>query len=378
MTKALDERLLQKTYELKKKFDSTLDLKSFEQKLNDYEAKRKDVMNTTNTGWGLEAYRNDLYVDELYSQIASDKQTLISKLPWSHGDWLMTWDVEVTIKWETGNFQLATEPTGSWQVFGDSLVANTEMATWRVTIPIKWLTQQIFISRDLVTKSTDERLLETIRERIISSARRTIDYILINGDSTTTSQNINAAWGSPSSTNAYYGYSSSIRKEGIDNGVVGSGTYSRTNTLLPMLNLIDRYASVSEDLLWVMPYTMWNKTKMLSEYSTIDVIWQMAGNVNANLKQVEGIEAYVTENFPNLTDTNGKTNVTSSNNTKGSLAIFYKPAVQYGFGQAMYLGNPFETFAGFFWDAGIYFGSTVTNEEAGLDKSTALGANITI
>lgn len=117
---------------------------------------------------------------------------------------------------------------------------------------------------------------------------------------------------------------------------------------------------------------------MLSEYSTIDVIWNMATNQNNWLRQAEWIEAYVTENFPNLTDSTGRINATSSNNTLGSLALLYKPAVQYAFWQAMYLWNPFETFAGFFWDAGMYFGSTVTNQEAWLDKSIALGANITI
>lgn len=375
---SVDKRLLSKVYDMKKRVlgNAATDLNTLEHKLNEYETRRKDVMNTENIGAGLEAYRPNLYKDELYSQIANDQETLISKLPWSHGDGMQTGSVDVTIKGETDDFVLSTEPTGNAEFYA-GLVANTTMATWRVSIPIKLYTQKLFVSRELVNKSTDENLLESVKQQIMSSARRTIDKLIINGDNTATSQNINTAGAAPTAGSYFLGVETSIRKEGIENGIITDTTLARS-TLYKMKDVIARYASRTWDLMRVLPYRIYSKLQQFSEYSTMDAIGNLATNRNAVFNQAEGIMAYVTETFPQLTNSDAKVSATTSNNTKGSLALLYKPAVQYAFWKEMFLSITHETAEGFFIDAAIEFGSTIVNGEAGLDNSVAVAWNITL
>ena len=53
------------------------------------------------------------------------------------------------------------------------------------------------------------------------------------------------------------------------------------------------------------------------------------------LSKVWGIDKLVARDFPALTNTSGLVDATAGNNTKGSFAVIWKPAVQYGFGQPL-------------------------------------------
>jgi len=381
MEKLLDPRLWEVVGKLKMATDKTTDLSALEAKLEEYEVRKKEykkkanVMSSSETGAWAELVRSNLYVDELYSQIASDEASLIGKLPWSHGDNHRAASISVSIKGEVGKFTNATEYQTT-DSFYDGWTATTNMATARLTLPLKTLENKIGLSIEDVQYAVDENLLETVKKQIVLAARNTIDDVIINGDSAT-SGNINYVGWTPTSTNAYLSYDNSIRELGISNTIVGSGTFSRTNNFLTMLNKIDRYANKTSDLLWVMSNTMYNKANFLSSYSTQDVYWPQASVFTGRVKSFEGIEAHATEHFPNLTQSDGKINATSGSNTLGSFALLYKPAIQYAFWIPMRIFVS-ERAKGFLIETNMSFGFNTANETAGLDKTVWLSANVTV
>lgn len=227
-----------------------------------------------------------------------------------------------------------------------------------------------------MTYATD-RLEAIIRERINRSAGETIDAYIINADSTASgSGNVNGTYsGTP-----YFvqGSADGIRKVGIANTGVSVGTITSAQ-YLAVKDVIDaRFQGELDNLLFIEPANVYNKSLALSEVITADKFGPNATISKGVLAKIWNIDILVSKHFPALTNTSGLVDATSGNNTKGSFACVYKPAIQYGFGKPLQIEVGRVLGKGVKIVATFEFGFAIVNDKAGLGKTVGLGINATV
>lgn len=333
------------------------------------EKKANEVMNTTATNFGTELIPTNVLSDPMLD-LVGNYSMLLPLLPWNHGNNMAISEM-VPIVWEADLFQGNTE----WTTWAGSLTpANHWPATDKVTIVQGQYITTVDVSKRELNYATD-RLEAIIRERVNRAAARTIDAVIINGD-TATSGNVNGAY----DADAYFAQADNgIRKLGIANTAVSVGTLKADSFLALKAELWDGYQSDLNNLLFIAPSSVYNKAMLLDEVITIDKFWPNATISTGVLAKVFNIDMLVARDFPSLTDSTWKVDWTTPwNNTKGSFACVYKPAIQYGFGQPLeievwrVLGKGIKIVATF------EFGFAIANGKAWLGKTVALWVNVSL
>ena len=77
------------------------------------------------------------------------------------------------------------------------------------------------------------------------------------------------------------------------------------------------------------------KSLAFDEVITVDKFGSQATINSGVLAKVWNIDKITARDFPALTTATGAVSETTEQNTKGSFAVIYKPAIQYGFGQPL-------------------------------------------
>lgn len=332
------------------------------------EQKANEVMHTTNTGFGAELIPQNVVLDPALDLLPK-YSTLINMLPWNHGN-NMPISAKVPVVWEanlfSGNTEWTTWPCGSTPV-------NMWPATWEVTIIQGQYIFSVAISYREVEYAVAD-VIAIVRDRINRSAWRTVDASIINSDSASTG-NINGTFVST----AYYAQNpAGIRKVGIANGAVSVGALT-SGSLLSVKSVIDAgYQADLNNLLYIMPANVYNKALGIAEVITMDKFGPNATIVTGILAKAFGIDVFVARDFPALTDATGVVSATSSDNTKGSFACLYKPAVQYGWGQPVRLYLKECPWKWYEIIATMDFGFAIANNIAGLGKTVGLWVNVTL
>ena len=332
------------------------------------ETKANEVMNTWATNFWTELVPTNVMADPLLDMLGNYSR-LLPMLPWNHGNNMAISEI-VPIIWEANLFQANTE----WTTWAWSLTpADNGPMTDKVTISQWQYITTVDVSDRELTYATD-RLEAIIRERVNRAAWETIDAVIINGDSAS-SNNINWTY----SASAYYTQGDNgIRKIGIANTVVNVWTLT-SSSYLAVKNVLDpRYQGELNDLLFIEPSNVYNKSLALAELITVDKFGPNATISSGVLAKIWNIDVLVSKYFPSLTASTWAVSTTSASNTVGSFACIYKPAVQYGFGKPLQievgrvLGKGIKIVATFeFWFA-------IVNNKAWLGKTVGLWANVTV
>lgn len=341
-----------------------------------------DPMSTSNTGYGAELTNAVQYKDELYSMVIEDKQNIFGQLPGNHGE-VNAPSVQVSVKGKVDKFKGGSERTSISSNYFETLNSNNSMATDKVTIGIKKYSTMIAISKEELQYSTDRSLFSTIQNKIVQAAARTQTAALFNGDTQTNTATGNVNHkdsGTPVSldtTQYYLKNDNGLRKLGITNGKIGGAVAFDSSVYKEMQTQIGDYASDYENLMRVLGNTTGVNAKYVPGYREVQQIGQdLATLRNGRLPAyIEGIEAYYTTEMPKLVNTDGyvlQGTTATANNTQGSLLLFYKPAVQFAFGMPMQIVTH-ETSGDFLIDVSMWFGFTVANAQAGLDKTVSYG-----
>ena len=334
------------------------------------EAKANEVMHTTNTGFGSELIPTNVKLDPALDMLPK-YSSLINLLPWNHGN-NMPISAKVPVIGEADLFSGNSEwTTGAYSI----TPAKEWPATGEVTITQGQFIFTIALSYREVEYSVAD-IEAIVKERINRSAWRTIDALIINADDTASgSGNVNGTYsGSPYFTQQDNG----IRMIGIANTWVSVGTFTSAS-LLAVKNVIDAwYQADLNNLLYIMPANVYNKALALSEVITMDKFGPNATIVQGVLAKAFGIDILVARDFPALTNTSGLVDGTSANNTKGSFACIYKPAVQYGFGSPLKLYLKECPGKGYEIIATMDFGFAIINNVAGTGLTVGLGINMTL
>lgn len=334
------------------------------------ETKANEVMHTTNTGFGAELIPTNVKLDPALDMLPK-YSSLINLLPWNHGN-NMPISAKVPVIGEADLFSGNSEwTTGAYSI----TPAKEGPATGEVTITQGQFIFTIALSYREVEYSVAD-IEAIVKERINRSAWRTIDALIINADDTASgSGNVNGTYsGSPYFTQQDNG----IRMIGIANTWVSVGTFTSAS-LLAVKNVIDAwYQADLNNLLYIMPANVYNKALALSEVITMDKFGPNATIVQGVLAKAFGIDILVARDFPALTNTSGLVDGTSANNTKGSFACIYKPAVQYGFGSPLKLYLKECPGKGYEIIATMDFGFAIINNVAGTGLTVGLGINMTL
>lgn len=334
------------------------------------EAKANEVMNTGASNFWQELVPTNVMADPLLDMLGNYSR-LLPLLPWNHGNNMAVSEI-VPIVWEADLFQWNSEwTTGAWTL----TPADNWPATDKITITQWQFITTVDVSDRELNYATD-RLEAIIRERVNRWASRTIDAFIINADSTASgSGNVNWTYsGSPYFTQ----WTNGIRMVGIANTGVSVWTIT-AGQYLAVKNVLDpRYQAELNNLLFIEPANVYNKTLALSELITIDKFWPNATISAGVLAKIWNIDVLVAEDFPALTNTSWLVDWTSANNTKGSFACVYKPAIQYGFGKPLQIEVGRVLGKGIKIVATFEFGFAIANSKAGLGKTVGLGINATV
>ena len=332
------------------------------------ETKANEVMNSWAQYFWQELVPTNVQADPLLDLLGNFSK-LLPLLPWNHGN-NMAISEKVPVIGEADLFSANTEwTTGAWTL----TPANQGPDTDKVVIS-QW---QYILTVDVSDRELNyapERLETIIRERINASASRTIDAVLINGDDAS-SNNINGTY----DATAYYTQGEWLRKVGIANTAVSIGTITSAS-YLSVKGVIDpRYQAELNDLLFIEPGNVYDKSMLLSEVITIDKFGPNATVSSGVLAKIFNIDILVARDFPALTTTTWVVDgTTTANNSKGSFLCVYKPAVQYWFGKPLQIEVGRVLGKGIKIVATMEFWFAIVNSKAWLGKTVWMWVNATV
>lgn len=334
------------------------------------EAKANEVMNTGASNFWTELIPTNVMWDPLLDMLGNFSK-LLPLLPGNHGNNMAVSEI-VPIVWEADLFQWNTEwTTGAWTL----TPANNGPDTDKVVITQWQFITTVDVSKRELNYATD-RLEAIIRERVNRAAARTIDAFIINADSTASgSGNVNWTYsGSPYFTQ----WTNGIRMVGIANTGVNVWTITAGQYLAVKDVLDARFQWELNNLLYIEPSNVYNKTLLLSEVITADKFGPNATISAGVLAKIWNIDILVAEDWPALTNTSGLVDATAWNNTKGSFACVYKPAIQYWFGQPLEIEVGKVLWKGIKIVATFEFWFAIVNSKAWLWKTVWLWINATV
>ena len=295
------------------------------------EVKANEVMNTWATAFGTELIPTNVMLDPMLD-LVPQYSLLLPLLPGNHGN-NMPVSAKVPVLWEANLFKGNSE----WTTWAWAFVtpANNGPATGSVTI-----TQGQYITTVSLSKRElnygPAQLEALIRQRINQAAARTIDAVIINWDAETwATGNVNSDDWAPTSWIYYLQNDHGIRELAINNSLtVNCGTLDAWDFLSVKAKLNPGYQADLSNLLYITSAEVYNKTLALSEVVTIDKFGPNATISSGVLAKIFNIDILVARDRP-LAEADGKCSTTAANNTLGSFACIYKPAVQYWFGQPL-------------------------------------------
>lgn len=334
------------------------------------EQKANEVMNSGAQYFGQELVPTNVMWDPLLDLVWNYSK-LLPLLPGNHGNNMAVSEI-VPIVGEADLFQWNSE----WTTWAWTL---TPADNWPHTDKVVISQGQFITTVDVSDRELNyatERLEAIIRERVNRAAARTIDAFIINADSTASaSGNVNwtYTW-SPYFTQ----WTDGIRKVWIANGGVSVWTITAWQ-YLAVKNVLDaRFQWELNNLLFIEPSNVYNKTLALSELITVDKFGPNATISQWVLWKIWNIDVLVAQDFPALTNTSGLVDWTAANNTKGSFACVYKPAIQYGFGKPLQIEVGRVLWKGIKIVATFEFWFAIANEKAWLWKTVWLWINATV
>lgn len=338
------------------------------------EVKANEVMNTGATAFGKELIPTNVLLDPMLDLVPQYSQ-LLPLLPGNHGN-NMPVSAKVPVLWEANLFSGNSE----WTTWAWAFVtpANNGPATWEVVITQGQYILTVSLSKRELNYGPAQ-LEALIRQRINQAAARTIDAVIINWDAETgATGNVNTDDWAPTAGLYYLQNDHGIRELAINNsltidcGALDSGDFLSVKWLLN-----PGYQAMLNDLLYITSAQVYNKALALTEVITVDKFGPNATISSGVLAKIFNIDILVARDRP-LAEADGKCSKTSSNNTKGSFACIYKPAVQYWFGQPLEIdafkvpGKGVDLVATFeFWFA-------IAENVAGMGHVVAAWINVTV
>lgn len=342
------------------------------------ETKANEVMHTGNTGAGAEFIPAEEFTKEIFN-ILPTRNGLLPLLPGNHGIGLPKKYTAAAVGLSVGDTEF--EKKGQWTTGTGSQTEDDHTQQRAVTKQVS-INQNPFIAEvDISDEQLKYNAVNTeqyVKDRLAQGMLYTVDSLILNGDTEPgATGNINLVDSTPGSKK-FYLTQDGARKLAIagsyssDLGTLASGDY------VTLMSLLGEYATSPDDVLFVQNIGVTMKALQLAEFITKDKAGDKATAESGVLRTVWGA-GLLTHRAIKKANAVGKVSVTPGNNTTGSIAALFKPAIQYGFGQDFKV--EVVRIPGYGWRlvATFDFGFTIIDSGTGLtDSAIALGYNVTI
>ena len=217
---------------------------------------------------------------------------------------------------------------------------NTDPTASKSTITQTELIIQFGVTDKMVRHATDKGLFDKVVAIAQKSAIRSIEGMIINGDTETgATGNVNSDDQAPATTFGSASYHSllldhGIRESAINNaGTDNTGTFDSDLYMTAVGLMGSAYQSDVTQILALAEPSTYNK--ILTDDGIKLATNTMSPTIDGNGKfsvSPFGIKTLSHSLVPK-TEADGKVSATPANNTLGQLVMVYKPAVRWGFGQ---------------------------------------------
>lgn len=329
-----------------------------------------EIMNTGATGAGKELIPINVLQPEVLD-LVPQYSYLLPLLPSNHGT-NMAVSEKVAVLGEADMYSGNTEWTTGAAY--PNTPTGKKVATGEITITQGQFILEIALSkRELNYAIVD--LEATVKTKMNMAAARTIDAFILNAD-TATSGNVNLDGGTPASTIYYLQGNNGLRKLGLTNSV-DIGAFDDVD-VLSMIDALGDYASDPSMLLLAVNRKVYNKMLGFTNVKTYDKAYTNLTIQKGVLANIYGVDILVHRDVPALAQATGLVSSTGGSNTTGTIVLFYKPAVQYGWGQVDEFEVTRVAGKGVVLTSTFEFGFTIPNGEAGYAPMVSTGKNITM
>lgn len=338
-----------------------------------------DIHYTTRTGYGAELVPTEVLTAQVYESIPKYDTFLSQIAATSHGN-NMEKSQRVRIIGRPGLMQRQAEKTSSPFAIKSP---THELQTGKVLIEQKQLVSRFDISDWLVQFNSlgADGFVNKIVELASQEVMRTEEAAILNGDTTTAATgNVNSDDAAPAGTEYYLDYTG-VRKLALDT----SGA-SLNLGALDVSDFRDLEKILALGRMWIPSECFWAFNQQVEiELSDLTQFTQsdLRGSVGTPEGQMptrfDGARIYRHQDMP-LTEADGKvSSATPANNTLGTIALVYAPAIQWGRHGGIKMKMYDYGADGVQLEIWEYFGFTIVQQKAGqVGSSIAYGYNITV
>lgn len=342
------------------------------------ETNANEVMHTSNTNKGAELVPTSVLSQQIFDTIL-DYSSFLKMLPGYHGVGLNKIE-EVPVIGDVGFFSLHAEKTTSAFSLAQG---NTTLATAKVTLTQKQYDLTIDVSNELSQFNVlgAAAFEARLKEKIAKAMVRTVEGLIINGDTTNAATgNVNLDDADPADTLYYLG-ALGLRYYGIGGSAgvtkVDVGSFDMAD-LVSVANLLGDFFADPSQCLWLFNRSTYNKALNIAEFADAAKNGKQSTINTGAITNILGADVVVARDLPK-TEADGKVSTTAANNTLGQFLIFWKPAVQYGYGQELQLELFNMGKDGYQLQGWFNVAVSIVQKLAGQgDSSVGVGFNVTI
>lgn len=211
-------------------------------------------------------------------------------------------------------------------------IPDSKIGSGKVQLAAKKLALRVGFSAELVEDAVLP-VLNIYREQAVRAIADSIDYVLLNGDTTTAGTgNINTDAAAPAATDRFLAFDG-IRKLPLVTTTANGVSMGAAPTLAKLrearFKMAARYAARPSDLAWIVDGGTYATLLGLSEFLTMDKAGPLATAQTGQIGFIDGIPVLVSAEMP-LTEADGKVNLAGTNN-KGTAVCVYRPGWYVGY-----------------------------------------------
>lgn len=207
-----------------------------------------------------------------------------------------------------------------------SPIPDSRVGSGKVQLAAKKLALRVGFSAELVEDSIVP-VLNLYREQAVRAIADSIDYVLLNGDTTATATgNINKDHAAPGATERFMAFDG-LRKLPLVTNVSNRQDAANVAPSLALLRttrfkMDNRYAARPGDLAWIVDTGTYAKFLAMAEFLTMDKAGAMATAITGQIGLVDGAPVLVSAEMP-LSEADGK--VGAGPNDRGTALCVYRP-----------------------------------------------------
>lgn len=344
--------------------------KALETKQALFETKANEIMHTANAGFGAELVPGNILMTD-FLDLVPKVNPILSQFTGFHGKG-MDMKMDVPVIGELPLHQLMPEQTTGALAFAQGL---GKAPTAKVEIVQKERYFSVDIS-EYESRFSVVDLSAIIKRRLAESAANTQISDAVNGDTATgANTNVNLIDGTPAGTESYLG-ADGLRKKALASAATSfdAGTLAFAD-FLSLVSALGENAADADALVWLFGTSSHVSALALDEFKNAYINGVASSALTGNVPAFLGASVVKTR-WLQKSNAVGKISATPANNTKGTVLLAHRAALQYGY-NGDYAIEVYRVPGKGYQLIGYYFsGHAIASSIAGSDPTVAALYNI--